>query len=1096
MWALWTSAHRARTEWRLLLVIVFVALIASTLITSLGVLVAATEQSGLRTELAQADDTEVGVTIIKPSVPIAQVDAAAETAVQTALGESIAVELVNSVARSAVYPLPELSGEKAALAYLGEDSKIRDHALLVSGDWPTLPGTIALPDAAIAGFGLALGDTVSVTIGDDLVTVQIVATYTADDPQSAYWRDDPVRGLGFDPNFPLPDTRVFVPTNAMGPLLFAPGGMDAADVTVARLDVTFQPDFSQVDVAELSGLVYRLGTADDDVPADMGDVASLVVYFSTLDETMDTAASGLVVTRSTVVVASLLLLVLAVAALAQTARLLFEGRTAERRLLQSRGASRRQVLLLSLIEAAAIGLITLVGSPLLALLVYRILAAQPPMVAAGMPADAPLQPATILIAAGIALVFVLILLAPLLRKSRAEVARGARQRRFSGLMSSGLDIGLVALAAVAYWQLSSYKSPVEQSASLAVDPLLVAGPAIALLAGALLCMRFIPLFARLLERFATRSTGTIVPLAAWEVARRAQRAIAAVLLLTLAIAVAAFSLSFLATWKQSQIDQADVAVGAPLQVPAVEGETVAQATELGDPQPTTRRQVTVAGPSAYSDGVSLPGGTAAAVVALTREGREFIADGRAGTSGGAALQKPLAAPLRESTGIPVAVEGLAAITATVQLGNTDAPVADTVAEVRVVLESGTGLLSTLSFGTIAIDGNPWPVSTEVGEPMSQDLRIVGFQVESISPEGASTDLDELERSSAGPTSLVVSDLAALSTDDLVATPLSVPQDGWFVSAPGQQTLYPELVVPPTGDGQLEVDLSLPQSLAGAPLKLVVTGWNPRSSIPAVITDDLARTMNVSSGVSATLVISSTAVPVSIDATTPLIPGSGLGTVLSNRNQPELGAIAVDQGALFRALVAAGVSTMPLDEWWVDVPSGTAIEYLDAHADVPGIASAVSAELVALDLQQGPLRVPTQAALWLAIIAAAILAAVGFAVHTAATLRLRNTELAQLRAIGFTRRSLVALIGAESAFLAALGTLFGIALGVLLGHLVGPLIAVAPTGRPTVPSVIVEIPWVSLVLLVLELVAVLSLVVVVVARAQKGFDPAKILRAGD
>jgi ABC-type antimicrobial peptide transport system permease subunit len=1095
MWALWTSAHRARTEWRLLLVIVFVALVASTLITSLGVLISATEQSGLRTELAHADDTEVGVTIIKPSVPIAQVDAAAETAVQTALGESIAVELVNSVARSAVYPLPELSGEKAALAYLGEDSKIRDHALLVSGDWPTLPGTIALPDAAIAGFGLALGDTVSVTIGNDLVTVQIVATYTADDPQSAYWRDDPVRGLGFDPNFPLPDTRVFVPTNAMGPLLFAPGGMDAADVTVARLDVTFQPDFSQVDVAELSGLVYRLGTADDDVPADMGDVASLVVYFSTLDETMDTAASGLVVTRSTVVVASLLLLVLAVAALAQTARLLFEGRTAERRLLQSRGASRRQVLLLSLIEAAAIGLITLVGSPLLALLVYRILAAQPPMVAAGMPADAPLQPATILIAAGIALVFVLILLAPLLRKSRAEVARGARQRRFSGLMSSGLDIGLIALAAVAYWQLSSYKSPVEQSASLAVDPLLVAGPAIALLAGALLCMRFIPLFARLLERVATRSTGTIVPLAAWEVARRAQRAIAAVLLLTLAIAVATFSLSFLATWKQSQIDQADVAVGAPLQVPAVEGETVAQATDLGDPQPTTRRQVTVAGPAAYFDGVSLPGGTAAAVVALTPEGREFIADGRAGTSGGTALQKPLAATLRESTGIAVDVEGLAAIGATVQLGNADAPVADTVAEVRVVLESGTGLLSTLSFGTIAIDGNPWPVSTEVGEPMSQDLRIVGFQVESISPEGASTDLDELERSSAGPTSLVVSDLAALSTDDLVATPLSVPQDGWFVSAPGQQTLYPELVVP-SGSGQLAVDLSLPQSLAGSPLKLAVTGWNPRSSIPAVITDDLAHTMNISSGVSATLVISSTAVPVSIDATTPLIPGSGLGTVLSNRNQPELGAIAVDQGALFRALVAAGVASMPLDEWWVDVPSGTAAEYLDVHADVPGIASAVSAELVARDLQQGPLRVPTQAALWLAIIAAAVLAAVGFAVHTAATLRLRNTELAQLRAIGFTRRSLVALIGVESAFLAALGTLFGITLGVLLGNLVGPLIAVSPSGRPTVPSVIVEIPWGSLVLLILELVAVLSLVVVVVARAQKGSDPANILRVGD
>jgi hypothetical protein len=1095
MWALWTSAHRARTEWRLLLVIGFVALIASTFITSLGVLVSATEQSGLRTELAGADDTEVGITMLKPSVDLAQANAAAESAVQTALGSSVAIEVTDSVARSAVFRLPDLSGEKVALAYLGEDGSVRDHTVLVSGTWPTEPGTIALPDAALAGFGLAIGDSVAVTVGDELVTVEIVATYTADDPLSAYWHDDPARGLGFDPNFPLPESRVFVATNAMGPLFFAPGGIDAADIPVARLDTTFQPDFSQVDVAELAGLLSRLANASDDVPADIGDVASLVVYFSTLDETVETAARGLVVTRSTVVVASLLLLVLAVAALAQTARLLFEGRTAERRLLQSRGASRWQILWLSVIEAAAIGVITFVGSPLLALVVFRVLAAQRPMVAAGMPADAPLQGPTILLAAGTSLVFVLILLAPLLRKSRSEIARGARPRRFSGLMSSGLDVGLVALAAVAYWQLSSYRSPVEQSASLAVDPLLVTGPALALLAGALLCMRFIPLFARLLEHIATRSTGTVLPLAAWEVARRAQRAIAAVLLLTLATAVATFSLTFLTTWKQSQVDQADVAIGTPVRVPAVEGSTVAQESELGDPQPTTRRQGSLAGSTVLVDGDALPNGPAAAIVALTPAGRELLSGGRAGESGGVALQKPLAAPISDSMGIIVGVDDLRGMSATVQVGSPAASADGTVAEIRAVVESGSGLVSIVSFGTIPFDGSPRQVSAVFDEPMSSDVRIVGFQVESISPAGASTDLNQLERSSAGSAHFLLADLAALSTDELVATPLEVDPEGWFVTTPGQQSYFPELV-PPSGGQQIDVELALPQSVAVSPLRLAVTGWKPRSLVPAVITDDLAHTMNISSGTLATLVVSGAAVPVSIYATTPLIPGSGLGTALSSRDQPALGAIAVDQAALFRALVVAGVDAMPLDEWWVNVPAGAADSYLDAHADVPGITSAVSKEVVARDLQQGPLRVPTQAALWLAIVAAAVLAAVGFAVHTAATLRLRNTELAQLRAIGFTRRSLVGLIGVESGFLATLGAVFGITLGVLLGYLVGPLIAVSPTGVPTVPSVIVDIPWASLVLLVAELAAVLALVVVVVARTQRGSDPANILRVGD
>jgi hypothetical protein len=1095
MWALWTSAHRARTEWRLLLVICFVALISSSVITSLSVLVSATEQAGLRTELGNVDDTAVDISMVKPSVDIATANSAADTAVNDLLGPSVPAELTSSIAHSAVYAVPELDGEKRAFAYFGEYSSIQEHASLISGEWPHLPGTIAMPDAAVAGFSLTLGDTVTVMVGDNPVSNEIVATYTANDPTSAYWHDDPTRALGFDPNFPLPDSRAFVATNAMGPLLFAPGGMDDAAVPVSRLDSTFQPDFSRLDVADLPGLVDRLADAGNEVPADMGDVASFVVYFSNLDETTATAASGLVVTRSTVIVASLLLLVLALAALAQTAKLLFEGRAAERRLMQSRGASRHQVLRLSLIEATAIGVVTFVASPFLALVVYRVLAAQAPMKAAGMASSAPLSLQTVLLAAVIAVVFVVILVAPLLRKSRVELARGARQRRFSGVMSSGLDVGLVVLAAVAYWQLSSYRSPVELSTSLAVDPLLVAGPAIALLAGALLCMRFIPLFARLLERVANRSTGALLPLAAWEVARRSQRAIAAVLLLTLALAVATFSLSFLATWKQSQVDQADVAVGAPLRVPVAEGQSARQEAELGEPQPTTRRQVTVAGPNAYVDGSNLPSGTAAVLVALTPGGREFIADGRSGTSGGDALQEPLSYPLSESTGITVDGDDVTGITAIVQLGNPAAPVEDTVAEVRVVLESGDGLLSVLSLGSIPIDGNPTAVSAEFETPMPADQRIVGFQVESITPDDAAAPSQEGALASSGPTSFLVGDLAALRGDERVVSPLDVATEGWFLGPTLGQMTFPELIAPPS-EWQIEVDLVLPEYLGASPLKLAVVGWNPRISIPAVITKDLARTMNVSPGVPSTIVMSGVTVPVTLEATTPLIPGSGLGTVLSGRDQVELGAIAVDQGALFRALAVAGVDVMPLDEWWVDVPAGGAEQYLDAHSEVPGIADAVSAELVARDLQQGPLRVPTQAALWLAILASAVLAAVGFAVHTASTLRLRNTELAQLRAIGFARRSLVALIGVESAFLAALGTVFGITLGVLLGHLVGPLIAVSPTGRPTVPSVIVEIPWLSLVLLVVELVALLSLLVVVVARAQKGSDPANILRVGD
>ena len=80
---------------------------------------------------------------------------------------------------------------------------------------------------------------------------------------------------------------------------------------------------------------------------------------------------------------------------------------------------------------------------------------------------------------------------------------------------------------------------------------------------------------------------------------------------------------------------------------------------------------------------------------------------------------------------------------------------------------------------------------------------------------------------------------------------------------------------------------------------------------------------------------------------------------------------------------------------------------------------------------------------ISIVAAALLVAIGFALHTAASVRARRLQFAQLRAIGLSRRSLVGVVGAESLILCAIGTVFGIAIGVLLSWMVGPLVAVSP-----------------------------------------------------
>ncbi|RIJ45397.1 hypothetical protein DZF99_17460, partial [Clavibacter phaseoli] len=94
---------------------------------------------------------------------------------------------------------------------------------------------------------------------------------------------------------------------------------------------------------------------------------------------------------------------------------------------------------------------------------------------------------------------------------------------------------------------------------------------VVLVAVAALAVRLVPLVARGLGALAARSRGSVLPLAAWELARRGRRTTAAVLLLSLALAVCTFGVTFLHTWQISQDDQAAVAVGPAARVVADPG---------------------------------------------------------------------------------------------------------------------------------------------------------------------------------------------------------------------------------------------------------------------------------------------------------------------------------------------------------------------------------------------------------------------------------------------------------------------------------------------------------------------------------------------
>jgi hypothetical protein len=775
--------------------------------------------------------------------------------------------------------------------------------------------------------------------------------------------------------------------------------------------------------------------------------------------------------------------------MSQTARLLSDSQAGERRLMRSRGASGSQVLALTVVEALIIGGLTTALSPLLAALVYRLVAAQPAMVAAGMPPIADVTALSWATAGAISLAFVAVLIAPLLGRGRGalEDARStARASRTSGVMRSGLDIALVVLAALAYWQLVSYHGVLDESASLTIDPILAVGPALVLLAGALLCVRLIPAASYLVERAGSRSNAVVMPLASWELGRRSTRAVSAVLLLSLALAIGTFGLCYLSTWKQSQLDQASVAVGAPVRVAVEAGTPLRQAegldADLGAPPGAVFRRFGLLAVSRDGSGQDSQG-SPVQVLGLSQSARALLDRGRLAEVGGSHIKLVLRPPGDPSVGVDVPA-GAKHLTVTARLTDATALLDGKSATLRGIVEGTDHVLTTVDFGETPVDGEAHSLKADL--PAGSGLRLVGVQATFDGDFGLGLE---------NPSAKVSIDFDEFAADGTALS--AIPGDRWF--AVNGDSSGERVTTAGTPQGwQLRLTVVVPAGRASA---FSVVGWQPAPAILAVVPRQLADKYLLQAGALIPLSTQLGTVSLQLTSFPPLIPGAagaeeldatgyGLGAGVARAT-----TIVVDQESLARALAQAGVAGTMVDEWWLDVPEGAGQAYVDAHPTKPDEPRVYSSDVLGTQLQQAPLRVATQAALWVSIAAGALLAAVGFAMHTAATLRARRIELAQLQAVGLTRRALVSLIAVESLLLCVLGVVFGVSLGIALTSLVGPLVAVSPDGSPPVPSIVIDIPVASIGLLVLGMAAVLALVVLVVAVAQRRTRPADLLRGG-
>ncbi|MFG2426528.1 FtsX-like permease family protein [Streptomyces sp. NPDC048590] len=1006
---------------------------------------------------------------------------------------------VRKLESSGSYALPRDRGsagrrEEPDLTHLA--SLDRSRVRLVEGrmpaagaDGPKGPVEVALPRAAADALKLRPGSRVTLTdrLKDAPLPVEITGVYEPRDLTDPYWLLDPLGGRGVR-------TVVFT---TYGPLLADPSVLHSGRLSPGQAAWQAGADFRTVTTGRVEALRRAATDGPRALSGHFGDGATVRISLPTV---IDQIQRALLVSRSTVMIVAVQLVVLSGYALLLVAGLLSTERAGETGLLRARGASRGRIAGLAGVEALLLALPAVLVAPLLAGPLTRLLAARSELGRIGLRLDGGADGSVWLVAGGVALACAAAVVAPAL----ATGAGGRRGSRASALPSSvraGADIALLLIAGVAYWQLDRQTGSSgtgalsgDRQGELGVDPLLVAAPALALLAGTVLTLRLLPPAARLAERRAAGGKGLAAALAGWQFSRRPLRGAGPVLLLVLSVAMGMLAIGQSASWERSQRDQADFRSGASIRVVGV-GQADAPAYS-GLPG------VEGAAP-AYRTTTDLSGGRTAEVLALDTahaDERMLMREDLAGTAPRKVFEAT-APPRTARTGVPLP-RGSERALLDLRIRDTAAPggrsPSGATALISVLLEDRYGIGYRVGAGTVPVDGRAHTLSFPVsaaGEPA-----VTGFEVDSDVPEGsAETRLVSVsglralteggeERPAAASDGVrwqAGATMAAAGDEQAAGTPRAVTSSG---ASPAYRY---ETGHTPSGGGY-----------QGDPVStLRVTSVRPAApALNAVATDAYLKYAGAEIGQETDLTLGGNTVRVKLVKSVRQLPTTGTGAASGPSggapSDPSVrpgGGLLLDLRALSEVLAHRSGAALAPTEWWLSTAPGKSAEVASRLRALPGTdpAQVLVRDEVARDLADDPLGAGPRAALPAVAAVAAALAAVGFAVGLVGSRRERAAEFAVLRALGAPRRGLARMMAAEQGVLITLALLIGLALGAVLTRAVVPLVVLTGQATRPVPDVLVLLPAGQVAVLLAAVVA-LPLVFVAAITLRRA-DPAVSLR---
>ncbi|UPT42014.1 FtsX-like permease family protein, partial [Streptomyces sp. WAC00303] len=840
-----------------------------------------------------------------------------------------------------------------------------------SADGGAGPVQVALPVVAAEALKLKPGARLTVTdrLRDKKQRVLVTGVYEAADQSDPYWQLDPLGGRG---------VRKLAFTT-YGPLLTDPSVLASGVLGGGETSWLVSADFAELTTGSMEGLREASAGAPKALAA-APVFASGITAKTSLPTVLDQLDRALLVSRSTLMIVAVQLVLLAAYALLLVARLLNSERDGERELLRARGGSRGRITSFAAIEALLLAVPAAVVAPLLAGPLTGLLAERSALSRIGLKVQEASTGTVWLVSAAVALACALAVVAP----SLTAGAGGRRTRAASlpGPVRAGADLGLLLIAAVAYWQLDRQSGSGalsgDQAGNLGIDPLLVTAPALALLAGTVLTLRLLPPAAKLAERRAAKGRGLPAALAGWQFSRRPLRGAGPVLLLVLSVAMGMLAIGQSASWNRSQSDQADFGSGAAVRLVGGHGSGPATAGAYG-----SLAGVRQAAP-AYRTDVEVSGGRTAEVLVLDTAHADERMLMRADLADGSPRQLFEAiAPERAPRPGLVLPEDSTRLKLDLRITTVSKPSGDSLYPdpdppvVTVLLEDRYGLPYRALAGPVPVDGRPVPVSFPVSA--AGGLAVTGIEVDGAAP----SDYARKNRVSVSDVRVV----AGSGAERPVPAPESMRWDAAMTlteygeDRPGRPPVRNG--APGLPDFTYDTGVDNEDNWEPTSGTLRVTATRPKAAaVKAVATDAYLKSTNAKLGDEIDVTLAGNTVRVTLTEVVRRLPTTGADGA-SGAPDPVAsgGALLLDLKAVTEVLAHRPTATIEATEWWLSAAPGDAAKVAAALRALPDTDPAqvlVRAE-AAQRLVDDPLGAGPQSALPAVAVVAAALAAVGFAV---------------------------------------------------------------------------------------------------------------------